>query len=173
MTAPHLGGHMGVTHVDAGVFDHLVERYAVRTLLDVGCGPGGMLDLAAARGVAAWGVDGDPACARPGVTLHDYTAGPLAWSQAVDLAWCVEFAEHVAAVHIPNWLATLRAARVLLFSHALPGQPGWHHVTCEAWPFWEAILRADGWYEVIPESEWVRRFGSDRYVRATGRVLIR
>ncbi len=80
-TAAHLGGHFGVTQVDEGVLDCLIAERGVASVLDVGCGPGGMLDLARRRGLRALGVDGDPSvvCPQPagGVRLHDYTQGPL------------------------------------------------------------------------------------------------
>src|SRR5262245_32287769 len=115
-TPAHLGGHFGVTNTDAATLHYLIERYALRNMLAVGCGPGGMLDVAAAAGLRAWGVDGDPAMAGPYVRIHDYTHGPLTWP-AVDLVWCVEFVEHVAARHVPHFLATFRAGRVLFLSH--------------------------------------------------------
>src|SRR5262245_51031442 len=116
-TPAHLGGHFGITNVDAATLDYLIARYGITSMLDVGCGPGGMIDLALSAGLIAWGIDGDPALLRDYVTLHDYTRGPLVW-HAVDLIWCVEFVEHAEARYLPNVLATLRAGRVLLLSHA-------------------------------------------------------
>ena len=48
--AMHLGGHEELTQFDEGVFDDLVSRFDLRSFLDVGCGPGGMVCYALARG---------------------------------------------------------------------------------------------------------------------------
>jgi hypothetical protein len=42
----HLGGHLNKTHVDEGALDFLIENFDIATMLDIGCGTGGMLDLA-------------------------------------------------------------------------------------------------------------------------------
>ena len=172
-TPAHLGGHFGVTNTDPATLAYLVERFVIRSMLDVGCGPGGMLDAAAARGVAATGIDGDPGITRPDIVVHDYTQGPLVMPAPYDLVWCVEFAEHVEAEYIPHFLATFRAGRVLLFSHALPGQGGHHHVNEQPADYWAAILTADGWMPDPEATAWVRVWADDRYVRKTGGVWTR
>lgn len=72
---PHLGGHFGNVNKDPSTLRFLAERYGIRTMIDVGCGPGGMLDEAEALGIDAVGVDGDPfvADADPRIFCHDYT----------------------------------------------------------------------------------------------------
>ena len=37
----HLGGHMGITHVDKGILKYFKTK-GCKTYLDIGCGPGGM-----------------------------------------------------------------------------------------------------------------------------------
>ena len=69
-------------------------------MLDVGCGPGGMIELAESVGISSWGIDGDPYVKRQTpVIIHDYTLGPVDASRLprkqFDLAWSVEFLEHV------------------------------------------------------------------------------
>jgi hypothetical protein len=58
-----------------------------------------------------------------------------------DLALCIEVGEHIPerrARHLINILVNL--APVVLFSAALPGQGGTHHVN-EQWPsFWQALF---------------------------------
>lgn len=200
MTTPaHLGGHYGVTNTAPLVLDYICARHApIATMLDVGCGPGGMLDVAAARGIDAWGIDGDPALRHPRIVRHDYTTGPiltihddrLGWSfgtdsvavvsagqpsavPTIDLAWCVEFAEHVAEPYLPNVLTTLRCCRVLLFSHALPGQGGHHHVLEREPDWWRDRLMSDGWTEDGDGSQWLRWRADDPYIKRTGMLWTR
>lgn len=174
-TAPHLGGHCNMTNTDPVVLDELIRRYApMDTMLDVGCGPGGMLDLALARDITAVGIDGDPVLTEHNrrIVLHDYTCGPLLWMN-VDLIWCVEFVEHVEAQFQGNYLTTFRAGRVLLMSHALPGQVGYHHVNCQNSAYWTDVLTADGWTKDNDASWWVRTHATNQYIAQTGMVFTR
>ena len=42
----HLGGHQGTTHIDKGTLRWAIDKLNVTSMLDVGCGPGGMVELA-------------------------------------------------------------------------------------------------------------------------------
>ena len=55
----HLGGHKNRTHLDEGSLDHCIETLQVKSMLDIGCGPGGMVALARSKGLKAYGIDGD------------------------------------------------------------------------------------------------------------------
>jgi hypothetical protein len=168
----HLGGHFGQTNTDVATLAELQRRYGVRTLLDVGCGPGGQLEAAAALGIVAWGVDGDPHLVRPGVRIHDYTTGPLYW-HPVDLVWCMEFVEHVEARYVPNFLATFAAGRVLYLTAAPPGFPGHHHVNCQPEAYWVELLAREGWQLERETTAWVRRNGSHVFSQRQGLVFAR
>lgn len=168
---PHLGGHENHTWVDRPVLSYLQAQRGVRSLLDVGCGPGGMLNLAAELGIDAIGVDGDPAVQRPGVLLHDYTTGPLVFPpDLVDLIWCVEFVEHVDAACIPNFLATFDAGRMLWLTHALPGQGGHHHVNEQPPAYWQQVLQDAGWTLDTDATTVCRAISATPFGRATGMV---
>lgn len=171
-TAAHLGGHQGITWVDEAVFDYLVERYHVTSMLDVGCGPGGMLSVAEAHGIEAAGVDGDPTCERANVQLHDYTAGPLS-SDGWDLVWCVEFVEHVDARYQDNYLTTFDGGRVLFLTAAYPGQGGHHHVNEQPTFYWIDVLSRRGWVLDEEASAWVRAHGDTPFAQMTGMVFVR
>lgn len=172
-TPAHLGGHFNMTNLDAAALAGVVERYNVRRMVDVGCGPGGMIDLAHTLGIAAFGIDGDPAITHPDVVIHDYTLGPCVLSQPVDLIWCVEFVEHVSARYIPHFLATFAGGRVLCLTHALPGQGGWHHVNEQPPDYWHQVLRAAGWVYDAPGTDDLRRVAENRYLQQTGMLWTR
>ena len=175
MTTPrHLGGHCGITHTDAAVLQLLRGRFEVRTLLDVGCGPGGMAAVARAQGVRWIGIDGDPAvCERPPYPLRwDLTIGPYTAAR-VDLVWCVEVVEHVEAAYLFNLLTTFRCGRVLFMTHAVPGQEGHHHVNCQPSTYWIEALERDGWRFDDDATLAARQAATDLYTRATGLVFVR
>ena len=54
-----IGSHGGKTWVDEGALDYLIEKYGIKSMVDVGCGPGDMVELAQGRGLEAYGIDGD------------------------------------------------------------------------------------------------------------------
>ena len=47
----HLGGHCGITHLDQGAIDWAIDEFSVKSMLDVGCGPGGMVQLGVRSGL--------------------------------------------------------------------------------------------------------------------------
>jgi hypothetical protein len=128
---------------------------AVRTVIDVGCGDGtGALTFFRDHGCKVLGIDGIPQ-PDPDIVEHDFTTGPFPHlplahrgdfvTGDVDLVWCCEFVEHVEARYVPNFLPTLKRARMLLMTHAEPGQTGWHHVNCQSADYWRGALAAVGY----------------------------
>ena len=59
MLEAHLGGHQNKTHLDHGALDWLIKTTNAKTFLDIGCGPGGMVELAKSKGLLVKGIDGD------------------------------------------------------------------------------------------------------------------
>jgi SAM-dependent methyltransferase len=134
---PHLGGHYNETHLDNGVLDYMIKKYKIESYLDVGCGPGGMLELAASKGLRVLGVDGDFTLTHSNpVIIHDYTTGPAPIEGEFDLCWSCEFLEHVDAKYIPNFMNSFQKAKYVIATHALPGQGGHHHVNEQLYGYW-------------------------------------
>lgn len=169
---PHLGGHFGNSNVDGVTLAYLIERYGLRSMLDVGCGPGGMLDEAKRQGLESMGVDGDWHLARGDVQIHDYTRGPLL-SDGWDLIWCMEFVEHVEERYQANYLATFAGGKVLFLTAAPPGFPGHHHVNCQPEGYWINILEQHGWALDKTATDWVRQFGGHPFSTRQGMVFVR
>jgi len=169
---PHLGGHFGNSNTDAPTLHYLITQYGIRSMLDVGCGPGGMLDIASAMGLEVGGVDGDPHMERTNVQIHDYTEGPLP-SDGWDLIWCVEFVEHVEEQYQANYLATFAGGRVLFLTAAPPGFPGHHHVNCQPQSYWIALLEQHGWRLDTEATKWVRQHGGHPFSTRQGLVFVK
>lgn len=133
-TPDHLGGHQGVSHIDEGTLDFLIQKFNVKSMVDIGQGPGAMVQLARHKGLVAKGIDGDP---RVDADIrHDYSTGPYLLDSVVDLAWSVEFLEHVDEPFLPNFMATFQSAKYILCTAAKPGEPGHHHVNCQPAHYW-------------------------------------
>jgi 2-polyprenyl-3-methyl-5-hydroxy-6-metoxy-1,4-benzoquinol methylase len=69
----------GRTNFDNSIFNYLITEFPIKSMIDVGCGPGGIVNLAISKGIDACGVDGDPDIKniydKPHFKLHDYTEG--------------------------------------------------------------------------------------------------
>jgi SAM-dependent methyltransferase len=128
---------------------------APASVVDVGCGVGTWLASWRALGVAdVLGLDGNwvdgamlqipAACFRP----HDLTR-PIRLERRFDLAMSLEVAEHLDERHADDFIASLVGlAPVVLFSAAIPGQGGRHHVN-EQWPdYWCARFARYGYQPV-------------------------
>jgi len=169
---PHLGGHFGQTNMDEATLNYLIARFDIRSMLDVGCGPGGMVDAAHQRNIYAHGIDGDPFMRSAWVSIHDYTTGPLSMPITdFDLIWCTEFVEHIEQQYEDNYLATFDAGRVLFLTAAPPGFPGWHHVNCQPEQYWIALLEARGWALDREATRWVRQNGGHVFSQRQGLVF--
>lgn len=124
----------------------LVREMGVNTVLDIGCGDGVALAQFLNFGATvAIGVDGMEVD-NPLIFQHDFTTGP--WERTskrrFNLVWCCEFVEHVEQRYIPNYLEAFKLGDMVLMTHAIPGQPGYHHVNCQTADYWTGVMAAAG-----------------------------
>ncbi len=174
MKAPtYAGGHCGITHVDEGALKFF-ESLGCRSLLDVGCGPGGMVQAASARGWRAIGIDVDPALYRvQGVLLGDVATQPIiTLPERADLVWSIECAEHIPIEGTENYIRMLVdniGQWLVITTSQMPGEL---HVNIRPVEEWERMLTAHGLVrrddvltQLLAHSTMAREF-----LRETGRV---
>jgi len=138
MLEEHLGGHNGLTHLDHGALDWLISTFSPETFLDIGCGPGGMVELAEQRGLDSFGIDGDYTVNRYNpdrFVIHDFTKGSATVPKC-DLGWSCEFVEHVNEEFQPNYMDAFQQCRVVAMTYAPPGHTGYHHVNLKDESYW-------------------------------------
>ena len=125
----------------------VVDLVAPRSVVDVGCGTGAWLSVLCENGVAdIVGIDGsyiDPQqllIPAEKFVAHDLSQ-PLAIDRRFDLALSLEVAEHLPKASASGFVATLvDLAPIVLFSAAIPGQGGVHHVN-ERWQdYWAGLF---------------------------------
>jgi SAM-dependent methyltransferase len=119
-----------------------------RSLVDVGCGVGTWAAVALELGASeVLGIDGDYVDRSQLQIPHTCfmpwdLEKPLRLERRFDLAMSLEVAEHLPAACAESFVESLvRLAPVVLFSAAVPGQGGHHHVN-EQWPAYWAELFA-------------------------------
>jgi SAM-dependent methyltransferase len=156
-TPPHLGGHQNLTHLDCGVLDYLICNFQIHTFVDVGCGPGGMVYEALKRGISAIGIDGDPAILKvtpvtdqARLVIHDFRTGTAPLVGDFDLAWSIEFLEHVDECYAGNYLSTFQQAKYIFCTAAPPKARGYHHVNCQSTTYWIKFFEQGG-FRFCPE----------------------
>ncbi len=135
----HLSGHSSKTWIDEGAIKKINELINVRSMIDVGCGPGGMIKFTKNLGIKCIGVDGDDSIIRDiedDFYLHDYTKGYLNIQLTFDLCWCVEFLEHVDSLYEDNYFNTFKKCKYVFCTFAPKGKGGYHHVNTQDEPYW-------------------------------------
>ena len=156
----HLGGHLNKTHVDRGSLEILKRRFDIKSMLDIGCGPGDMYNIAKDLDIKWYGIDGDFLFKRDNeiskqTAIHDFSKG-ICYSYAYitqidgttwkefDLAWSVEFLEHVEERYVSNFMAAFKQCKYVIATAAPPGWPGHHHVNCRDQEYWKGVFAANG-----------------------------
>jgi hypothetical protein len=137
--------------------------YRVRSAIDLGCGAGGWLHALEDHGVTdLLGVDGEHVRERTmeikasEFRPHDLRE-PFSIDRRFDLAISTEVAEHLPDTSASSFVESLtRLAPVVLFSAAIPGQPGINHINCQ-WPsYWANLFQRFGFdaYDCIRPVVW-------------------
>jgi len=169
----HLGGHENETHIDRGALRYLIDNLEIKSVVDIGCGLGGMIQCCLNEGIEdVIGLDGDFTIERPDqialrTAIHDFTTGPYHLDKIYDLAWTVEFVEHVEEKYMQNFIDVFKQCKYVLMTHAFPGQPGHHHVNCQHADYWLNVMEKNG-FEPRPYTLQNVRAAStmkERYVR--------
>ncbi len=106
-------------------------------------------------------IDGEPANVEAALyptILHDLTASAIRCR--VDLVHCQEVVEHIEEAHLTKLLATLTSGDVILMSHAMPDQPGYHHVNCQPSEYWIRKLAECNFNWLQIDTERIRRMAA-------------
>ena len=173
---PDLGGNLH--HGDDRSFcpvlwRHLIERFAIDSVLDVGCGEGHAVHWFRRAGLIAMGIDGLSDNVDRAVTpiaRHDLTTGPFV--MPVVMVWSCEVAEHIDEAHVDHYLDTLSNGIVVAMTHATPGQGGYHHVNEQPWQYWAEKMYDRG-YEVAWSHDAYRRLELTTYFSQSGLLFLR
>lgn len=133
------------------------------SILDVGCGTGGWLAVWASHGVTdILGIDGphvDASAVETDVVRFEPVdlRNPFVLGRKFDLVQSLEVAEHLDEQFADQFVESLtRHAETVLFSAAVPGQGGFHHVN-EQWPsYWVSRFASQGYrvFDVIRPAIW-------------------
>ena len=148
----HLGGfYIGgdkLSHCPE-MFKHLVEKFDIKSVLDVGCGMGYQMQEFMKYCDEVVGIDGSEyvstnSVIKEKIFQHDFNIGELETEDRFDLCWCCEFVEHVGEEFRDNFLSSFAFCKYVAMTHAVPGQGGHHHVNCRDRHYWKKVMRRYG-----------------------------
>jgi hypothetical protein len=176
----YMGGHLDKVHTDRATLLYLKQNFNITSMIDVGCGPGDMVQIARDRGIDAIGIDGDtemdPVCK---LVVHDYTKSSYIPDKVYDLGWSVEFVEHIEEEFTTNFMQTFECCKFVVITYAPPGWPGHHHVNCRTGLYWYKKFKHHGLVLDVDVTKAIRKvsvmhkpfmanrgmfFRNDRYV---------
>ena len=180
----HLGGGERRCHNDVGALQWAVDKWGIESMVDVGCGRACVVKDAVDMGLRAIGIDGDPGTlhgeynfTRPDVPfmLHDYTEGPAPIGDEYDLAWTVEFLEHVDEKYMDNYMDTLQKCKYVICTFARPGDGGHHHVNEQHPGYWTDKFDHYGFDYDNQATKELRKASTmtKRFIRENGLVFVR
>lgn len=154
------------------VWEYLIDKYGIQSVLDVGAGAGWSTKWFADRGVYALGVERwkdalQRSQCRPNIIEHDYSTGPFVPSMVLDLAWSAGFVEQIAEEHIPNFMASFQCCKYVCLTHAEPGPHTEHLVNCQPTDYWIKKMREFGFDYDAEETARLR--STDKHKAPRGR----
>lgn len=176
--APHLGG--SIQEGDpfsfcAAAWDYVITRFGIESILDLGSGCGNAAHYFYRRGLKVVAIEGLTHSVESSLypaVRHDLTQGPV--FTRVDLVHCQEVAEHIDERHVEHLFDTFLCGRIILMTHATPGQPGHHHVNTQPEEYWVNKMRQKGCVLLEEDTRRVRGLAGQEgaaYLHRTGLVF--
>jgi hypothetical protein len=174
----HLGGNLleGDPYTySPRVWDYLVDRFALKSVLDLGSGMGYASQYFYNKGLQVIAVEGLPDNVNKSYypcIEHDITKSPV--NCHVDLVHCQEVVEHIEEKYLDNLLTSLMCGRIIVMTNALPGQGGYHHVNEQPTEYWINHLQNRGCQMLVEDSNRIRQIAASdgaTYLANTGLVF--
>lgn len=176
---PHVGGNLlegDPWTFCPGVWNYVIDRFAVKSVLDLGCGLGYSSRYFSRKNLDVVAVDGMIENVQNSIypsTLCDLTKGRV--TARVDLVHCQEVVEHIEEQYIDNLLASLTCGKVILMTNALPGQGGYHHVNEQPIEYWTHHLNKLNCELMVEDTARIRKIAEDEgahWMAQTGSIYI-
>jgi len=160
-TAPHLGGNLDSGDpftFSPGCWSYLLERFCVRSVLDLGSGLGEASYYFYSKGVAVIAVDGlvdNVENATYPTLCIDLTRDYV--NTKVDLVHCQEVVEHIKEEYVGNIIKSFQSGKFVCMTHAFPGQGGHHHVNEQPSEYWIELMSRNGFILLQEDTSRIRK----------------
>ena len=144
----HLGGfkHNDTKSYDRELWEYIIPLFNVSSVIDIGCGMGYSTIFFASKirkYIKNWNdvmcIEGSHDAIQQSyvknITIqHDYSLGPFWPDRIYDMAWSVEFLEHVNESYMDNYMSTFKKAKMIVMSASPVG--GWSHLNPQKKEYW-------------------------------------
>jgi len=158
----HLGGFIQRDNqtISENLWNFLLSQFAVKSIVDVGCGKGFSTSYFLNKGAKVLCIEGSKDAIANTVLPsnviieHDFSRGPWWPSETYDIAWSTEFLEHVGRQYMRNYMPVF-AKSALVFVTA-SGWGGWHHVEVHNQKWWIGRFEAMGFVFSREITDWIR-----------------
>ena len=132
----------------------------INSILDIGCGCGGWLKVASELGIQdVFGIDGkwtpikDLSIDKKNFKHIDFEHS-FKLEKTFDLGICLEVAEHISLDSACRFVNDVcKTSDIILFSAAIPGQGGTHHVNEQYPSYWSSHFKKNGFATYDPFRE--------------------
>lgn len=158
--AAHLGGNISVGDpftCSPRAWDYLVNRFCVKSVLDLGSGIGNASYYFSEKNVNVIAVDGLPENIErsvfPAICL-DLTQQHV--NTKVDLVHCQEVVEHIEERFVSNIIRSFQCGKYVCMTHAFPGQGGHHHVNEKPTEYWVNLMIQNGFSLLQEDTKRIR-----------------
>jgi len=134
----------------------------LKSIIDVGCATGDIVQAFIEDGVFAMGMEGTEAHLKFSIIPHSSTyihdlRTPLDFKFEFDLCLCLEVAEHIEPEYADIFVSNLcTLSNQILLSAAPPGQGGHYHVNCQLPKYWDEKFDKLGYYRVQSTAEMIK-----------------
>jgi SAM-dependent methyltransferase len=132
----------------------LTALLPINSVADFGCGQGAWLSVWRKAGAQVFGVDGAYVDRRHLMIdpqeFHSADLGqPIDLGRRFDLVQSLEVAEHLPALQASDFIRMLTShGPLVMFSAAVPGQGGEHHINEQPLEYWREKFHAQGYVAV-------------------------
>ena len=176
---PHVAGYFRFGEQPINLIKYLVDRFKPVTVLDVGSGPFGSKKIFNAQGVQwVWCIDGDDQLlSRDDLQEHlitfsvvDLERSSYRFPTTFDMVFSYECAEHIG--NVDNYIETItvNCGRILVITHALPNQGGYHHVNEQDDEYWITRITSKG-FEYLEKESLEGKYTGDGYFSQSGLIF--
>lgn len=93
----------------------------------------------------------------------------------VDLVHCQEVVEHIEEMFVDHLLNSFACGRILVMTHALPGQGGYHHVNLQPPEYWIDNLKRYNFEFLATDTHRIRKMAEQDgaiYMAQSGMVFV-
>lgn len=149
------------------IFPMILQKYDPKSILDVGCGLGTWLKVISDCGIDDFlGIDGievadDSFLVSKSRFQKQNLISHWDLDRKFDLLLCLEVAEHLPSESADSFIQTLtNHSDIIVFSAAVPHQPGQGHINCQWINYWQDLFNKYGYacFDEIRPIIWSKSF---------------